>query len=60
VSLLLTNSTDNASYADDEDQYGRTALSYAAEYGREAAVKLLLDNGADRTKADNRDRTPEW
>lgn len=41
------------------DSYGRTPLSYAAEYGHEAMVKLLLEHGV---KPDSKDagygRTP--
>jgi ankyrin repeat protein len=35
------------------DTPGRTALSYAAELGSPEMVRLLLDHGADATKADS-------
>jgi ankyrin repeat protein len=38
---------------DDRDEAGRTALGRAAERGRLAAVKCLLERGADPDKADN-------
>jgi ankyrin repeat protein len=40
------------------DTPGRTALSYAAEFGSPALVKLLLDHGADPRKPDAEDRLP--
>ncbi|RYP49030.1 hypothetical protein DL768_005170 [Monosporascus sp. mg162] len=44
---------------DSEDSYCRTPLSWAAENGREAVVKLLLDKGADtESKDDHYVRTP--
>ncbi|KAI9892521.1 MAG: hypothetical protein M1814_001478 [Vezdaea aestivalis] len=38
---------------DDQDNNGRTPISYAAEIGLEAVVKLLLDNGANFNAIDN-------
>ncbi|KAJ4148225.1 hypothetical protein LMH87_002705 [Akanthomyces muscarius] len=37
---------------------GRTPLSWAARYGREAAVQLLILNGANIEAADARGYTP--
>ena len=34
-------------------QYGGTALIYAATYGHDVCVRLLLDAGADKNVADN-------
>jgi uncharacterized protein YecT (DUF1311 family) len=41
------------------DTPGRTALSYAAERGSPAMVKLLLAHGADRSRADKEGGLPE-
>lgn len=43
---------------DPEDSYGRTPLSWAAESGREAVVKLLLDKGAELETKSNTGWTP--
>jgi len=40
------------------DTPGRTALSYAAELGSPAMVRLLLDHGADPRKPDSAGRHP--
>ena len=32
-----------------DTEFGRTALSYAAENGHEPVVKLLLENGVDES-----------
>jgi uncharacterized protein YecT (DUF1311 family) len=40
------------------DTPGRTALSYAAELGSPAMVRLLLDHGADAKIADSAGRSP--
>jgi len=37
-----------------DSNYGRTPLSWAAENGREAVVKLLLDKGADLEAEDSK------
>ena len=42
-----------------QDKFGRTPLSYAAEYGRTEVVKTLLcDERIDPDRQDNRGRTP--
>ncbi|KAG8168974.1 hypothetical protein KVR01_001723 [Diaporthe batatas] len=43
---------------DIKDGVGRTPLSYAAEFGHEAVIRLLLDNGAYIETADKNGRTP--
>jgi hypothetical protein len=55
IMALLKNKHD----PDVKDSYGRTPLSWAAENGHEAVVRLLLDTGADlETKDKDHDRTP--
>ncbi|RYO80522.1 hypothetical protein DL762_007612 [Monosporascus cannonballus] len=44
--------------ADLKDSYGRTPLSWAAEKGHEAVVRLLLEKGADLESKDNKGQTP--
>ena len=41
-----------------KDSYSRTPLSWAAAYGREAVVQLLLEKGAGIEAEDNYRRTP--
>jgi ankyrin repeat protein len=42
-----------------KDKYGRTPLSWTAERGHEAVVKLLLEKGAElESKSSIFDRTP--
>lgn len=43
---------------DDADQEGSTALHLAAEFGREEAVQLLVDEGADLEACDDTGQTP--
>ena len=43
-----------------EQIYGQTPLSWAAENGHEAVVKLLLEKGADVECKSNDGRTPLW
>ena len=40
------------------DRDGRTPLSWAAIYGNEAVVRLLLEKDANFESKDNNDRTP--
>ncbi|KAF9767409.1 hypothetical protein IL306_000040, partial [Fusarium sp. DS 682] len=51
--LLVTGKA----YVDTKDWKGRTPLSYTAENGHEAVVRLLLDRGAYTEAADNGGRT---
>jgi hypothetical protein len=52
---IVRNHTD----VDPKDSHGRTPLSWAAENGHEAVVKLLLEKGADIESKDSKDsRTP--
>jgi ankyrin repeat protein len=41
-----------------DTEYGRTPLSWAAECGREAVLKLLVEKGADVKSKDSCGRTP--
>ena len=43
-----------------DTEYGRTPLSYAAEKGHEAIVKLLLEAGADINLKKRYCGTPLW
>ena len=48
----------NETNIDPKDSYRRTPLSWAAENGHEAVVKLLLEKGADLESRDSTGRTP--
>ncbi|GAM42216.1 hypothetical protein TCE0_043f15975 [Talaromyces pinophilus] len=54
TSALLEISPD----ADAKDYFGRTPLSWAAENGHEAVIKLLLDKNADVEVTDGLGQTP--
>ena len=54
--VLLTGSILPAQ--DKADNDGRTPLLAAAFFGHEAAVRALLELGADKDKADNGGETP--
>ena len=43
---------------DSKDTYGRTPLSWAAEKGHEAVVKLLLEKAVDVDSKDRKGQTP--
>jgi ankyrin repeat protein len=56
---LLSQPSGNISIsADSKDSYGRTPLSWAAERGHEAVVKLLLEDGAELESKDEDGQTP--
>ncbi|KXH63431.1 hypothetical protein CSAL01_04545 [Colletotrichum salicis] len=59
LSVLDGSTRDNLVNIDinGKDSYGRTPLSWAAEYGHEAVVRLLLDRGAHIEAADEEGRT---
>ena len=48
----------NFSEIDLEDESGRTPLSWAAEYGHEAVVRLLMKRDVDTNAEDNNGKTP--
>lgn len=54
ISALLKNGFDPNS----KDSSGQTPLSWAAENGHEAIIKLLLKNGAELDSKDKYDQTP--
>ncbi|RYP26030.1 hypothetical protein DL768_011840 [Monosporascus sp. mg162] len=57
--LLYESGKDNIKFVDSQDKYGQTPLSYAATYGHEAVVKLLIERGDVKTDLkDNYGRTP--
>jgi ankyrin repeat protein len=48
----------NGHHPDSKDNYGQTPLSWAAENGHEAVVRLLLEKGAELESKDNYGQTP--
>jgi ankyrin repeat protein len=48
----------NGHYPDSKDSSGQTPLSWAAENGHEAVVRLLLEKGAELESKDNNNQTP--
>jgi ankyrin repeat protein len=56
VSSLLTS--EGVDVDSKDDKYGRAPLSWAADNGYEAVVKLLLEKGADVESKSNNGRTP--
>ncbi|KAK6529978.1 hypothetical protein TWF694_003353 [Orbilia ellipsospora] len=58
VAVLFSRGSSTGTNIDPEDSYGRTPLSWAAENGHEAVVRLLVERGADMEAADNVHRTP--
>lgn len=57
LAFVLASGKDDAEI-DSKDKDGRTPLSWAAEKGHEAVVRLLLDNGAAIEVKDSSSRTP--
>jgi ankyrin repeat protein len=58
MSSLLGRRLERRHDVNAKDKNGRTPLSWAAQNGHEAVVKLLLDNSSDVDSKDNADRTP--
>lgn len=59
LSEVIISLLHNSQNADSRDSYGQTPLSYAAENGHAAAVKLLLETqGVDANSSDDDARTP--
>ena len=52
--LLTVDCKETSICADLKDSYGRTPLSWAAEKGHEAVVKLLVETG--KVDVDSKDR----
>ena len=48
----------NGHHPDSKDSFGQTPLSWAAENGHEAVVRLLLEKGAELESKDNNNQTP--
>ncbi|KAJ6136913.1 hypothetical protein N7497_012165 [Penicillium chrysogenum] len=55
---LLQHLLHNKPNVDSRDQWGRTPLSWAAEYGSLAVVKSLLEQGANINASDYEGGTP--
>ena len=59
AALININDGNVQAKADSKDDYGRTPLSWAAERGHEAVVKLLVERGdVEADSKDDRGRTP--
>lgn len=58
LSRSMTDLLERSHDVDPKDDNGQTPLSYAAENGCEAVVKLLLDKDANIESKDNDGRTP--
>ncbi len=54
---IVTQLIENGADIDLADEYGMTALMYAASKSNINLMKILLDNGADRTIQDNEGKT---
>ncbi|KAH7134389.1 ankyrin repeat-containing domain protein [Dactylonectria macrodidyma] len=57
---ILERADQRGAHTEAADEEGRTALSYYAERGHEAIVRLLLERGAHTEAADEKDRTALW
>lgn len=56
---IMTRLLTNGHYSDPKDDFGRTPLSYSAEYGHQSIVKLLLSrHDTDSNSRDQQGRTP--
>jgi ankyrin repeat protein len=58
MALLKNGHVPDTKDSDTKDDYGQTPLSWAAENGHEAVVKLLVEKGAELESKDYFGRTP--
>ncbi|KAF3057728.1 Ankyrin repeat domain-containing protein 50 [Trichoderma lentiforme] len=58
LTAILESRSETNININSKDSHGRTPLLWATEKGHEAAVKLLLDAGAEVNSKDNNRRTP--